>query len=123
MELSRRHLLQVLAVLTATASVPMATRWLQQNRSPSPGASPPSDSGPFAYLNVDPAALQAFQDDYRRHTGRHLDSGRWPDQVQAQFLLSTDFFRFDADETRLISYVGYYDPAVTPCNNPLARFD
>jgi hypothetical protein len=43
--------------------------------------------------------------------------------VELQFLLSTDFFRFDADERRRVSYVGYYDPAVTPCNNPLARFD
>jgi hypothetical protein len=123
MPLSRRRLLQFLGTLSVVAGIPLATRLWRQDRPSAPAAAVPARSGPFPYLNVDPAAFDAFESDHRRHAGRRLERNQWSDEVQTQFLLSTDFFRFDADETRLISYVGYYDPSVTPCNNPLARFD
>ena len=78
---------------------------------------------PFPDLQIDPAAIRAFERDYRTHRKRVLAADGWTDAVRAQFLLSTDFFRFDGDESRRITYVGYYDPAVTPCNNPLARLE
>jgi hypothetical protein len=28
-----------------------------------------------------------------------------------------------SDDDALVYYVGFYDPAVTPCNNPLAVFE
>jgi hypothetical protein len=77
----------------------------------------------FSYLNLDPAGVAQYFADYARYRpafSRHRPLG--PD-VHTDFLLSTDFFRNGADESRLIRYVGFYDPAVTACNNPLARFD
>jgi len=77
----------------------------------------------FPYLRFRPGAVEKFEADYQRYVG--LPPGRrfWAESLQAQFLLSTDFFRFNADEARVVSYVGFYDPTVTPSNNPLARFD
>lgn len=85
----------------------------------------PYETGPpaFPYLKLRRGTVAAFEADYQLHGGRALPRDRWPDPVQAQFLLSTDFFRFDADEARVVAYVGYYDPTTTPSNNPLARFD
>ena len=42
------------------------------------------------------------------------------DRVVAQYLISSDFFRNGADETRTVNYLGYCDPRV-PCDNPFAR--
>lgn len=42
------------------------------------------------------------------------------DRITAQYLLSSDFFRNGADESRTVRYLGYYDARV-PCNNPFAR--
>jgi|SRR5919197_2481937 hypothetical protein len=77
----------------------------------------------FSYLNLDPAGVAQYFADcerYRASFSPHRPLG--PD-IYTDFLLSTDFFRNGADESRLIRYVGFYDPAVTACNNPLARFD
>ncbi|MGH9381412.1 MAG: hypothetical protein ACRD2Z_12460 [Thermoanaerobaculia bacterium] len=120
MALTRRRLLQLLGV---AVGVPLLGVSLWRRRRASPTESDEARQAAFAYLNLDPAALDAFETDYRRYVGRLPGRDRWPDRVRAQFLLSTDFFRFDADESRLISYVGFYAPSITPCNNPLARFD
>lgn len=42
------------------------------------------------------------------------------DRIVSQYLISSDFFRYGADEARTVQYLGYYDPMV-PCNNPFAR--
>ncbi len=77
----------------------------------------------FHYLDLDPAGVSQFFDDLRRY--RPDLSPRRPlgPSVHNLFLLSTDFFRYGGDETRRLHYVGFYDPAITPCNNPLATFD
>jgi hypothetical protein len=77
---------------------------------------------PLSYLDLDPDGVDAFEADYERHRGPLPDRESWSEDVQIRFLLSTDFFRFDADMSRRISYVGFYEPSITPCNNPLARF-
>jgi hypothetical protein len=74
-------------------------------------------------LRLRAGTVEAFEADSMRHLGRELARDCWSDSVRAQFLLSTDFFRFDADEARVVSYVGFYEPTLTPSNNPLARFD
>jgi hypothetical protein len=83
------------------------------------------ETGPpaFPYLKMRAGSVEAFEADYQRYRGQTPARDRWSDRVQAQFLLSTDFFRFDADESRVVAYVGFYDPILTPSNNPLARFD
>jgi hypothetical protein len=42
------------------------------------------------------------------------------DRVVTQYLLSSDFFKNGADETRTVFYVHYYDPMIA-CGNPFAR--
>jgi hypothetical protein len=76
----------------------------------------------LAYLDLDPDGVDAFEADYEQYFGPLPERGSWNEDVQIRFLLSTDFFRFDGDLSRRISYVGLYAPWITPCNNPLARF-
>jgi len=42
------------------------------------------------------------------------------DRVVTLYLMSSDFFKNGADESRVVQYLGYYDPLVA-CNNPFAR--
>jgi hypothetical protein len=127
MPLTRRRLLQ-LCGLAAGAPLLGVSLWTgmfgrlgELGRRYWPGRREPPL--PLADLDFDPAAVDAFEADYERHFGPLPDRELWSADVQTRFLLSTDFFRFDADASRRISYVGLYEPSVTPCNNPLARFD
>jgi hypothetical protein len=42
------------------------------------------------------------------------------ERVVTMFLLSSDFFKSGMDETRVVQYLGYYDP-LQACGNPFAR--
>jgi hypothetical protein len=42
------------------------------------------------------------------------------DRVLGAYLISSDFFINNADETRVVKYLGYFDP-LRPCSNPFAR--
>ncbi len=61
--------------------------------------------------------------DYTRRWGRE----KWYRKVEwkliTQYLMSTDFFQNDANESRKIRYLMYYDPYSRPCANPFPRFD
>jgi len=43
------------------------------------------------------------------------------ERVVSSFLLSSDFFVNGADTTRIVRYLGFYDP-LKACSNPFARF-
>jgi hypothetical protein len=45
------------------------------------------------------------------------------DRICAAFLLSSDFFRNGADESRPVRYLALHDPWKVGCTNPFARFD
>jgi hypothetical protein len=51
-----------------------------------------------------------------------LDNGirHGEDKVVTDFLLSSDFFKNGADQTRTVHYLGLYDPMIA-CGNPFAR--
>jgi hypothetical protein len=49
------------------------------------------------------------------HSIRHGE-----ERIVTDYLLSTDFFINGADESRLIRYLGYFDP-MKACANPFAR--
>jgi hypothetical protein len=127
MALSRRRLLQLLALgagaplLGLSVWTGISGGWANVRRRFMTTSAPPLPG--LAYLDIDPAAVEAFEADYGRLIGKLPERDRWPADVETRFLLSTDFFRHDADQARRISYVGLYHPAGTPCNNPLARFD
>ena len=40
--------------------------------------------------------------------------------LMSAYLLSTDFFANGMNETRMIKYVGLYDPHLRPCSNPFS---
>lgn len=44
------------------------------------------------------------------------------EKVVTNFLLSTNFFREGADETKPVKYLFYYDPYKAPCQNPLVKW-
>ena len=44
------------------------------------------------------------------------------ENIVQQYLMSSDFFFHDADESRIINYLGYFDPYNKTCTNPFARF-
>ena len=77
----------------------------------------------FSYLTLDMAGVEQYFADHQRTFGplpRHLPLSS---DFCTRYLMSTDFFHHGADEARLVRYVGFYDPDLTTCNNPLARFD
>jgi hypothetical protein len=121
--LTRRRLLQLLAALGVAVGALLGRRLWTTSGAPAAEALPQALPGPFPELSFGVGVVERFEADYQRQVGARLVPGRWPDSARAQLLLSTDFFRFDADETRVIHYVGFYDPSLAPCSNPLARFD
>lgn len=43
------------------------------------------------------------------------------EDIELLFLMSSDFFIFDADESRTVNYLGIYSPYLRPCSNPLVK--
>lgn len=76
----------------------------------------------FDYLDLDAAGVERYFADYERNRPGFSRRLPLPPDACTRYLLSTDFFRHGADESRRIHYVGFYDPDVTPCNNPFATF-
>ena len=99
------------------------------------------------YLRVEPNTFHTFAKDYLEHKKEYkgelaklsvvslplqflspynwLRSGhalwRLEDNVVSLFLLSTDFFQNNADESRAVKYLSFYDPYIVVCRNPFAR--
>lgn len=46
---------------------------------------------------------------------------RLEDNVVTKYLLSTDFFFHDADESREVRYLSFYEPQLATCRNPFAN--
>lgn len=40
--------------------------------------------------------------------------------ITKEYLLSTDFFRNKMDESKVVKYIGFYDPYHMPCTNPFS---
>ncbi len=77
----------------------------------------------FRYLDLDSGGVDQYFADYQRFRGTLSRRAPLPREVFTHYLLSTDFFRYGADESRRVRYVGFYDPYITPCNNPLVGVD
>jgi hypothetical protein len=100
----------------------------------------------LAYLNKDPEGVRAFARDLSNlhqissakmrivsvlgpvYSSLPLDAENrltngihhGEERVTSSYLLSSDFFLNGADETRLVRYLGMYDP-LRACGNPFAR--
>jgi hypothetical protein len=76
----------------------------------------------FSGLKFAPDAISKYLADWERHhPGKSSDAFRTDARFFQRFLMSTDFFQNGRATNRVISYVTYYDPYVTPCYNPLLR--
>ena len=76
----------------------------------------------FPYLKLDREGVGRFLADFEAAYGAKRLANAGESKLAKQYLLSTDFFLHDADESRTVRYVALVDPYVTPCYNPLARF-
>lgn len=76
----------------------------------------------FAYLTIDADGLRRFLREYRRAIGPpSLVGEREVRRFLDTFLLSTDFFREGADESRSVRFAMLYDVYTNPCYEPLPR--
>jgi hypothetical protein len=79
------------------------------------------------YLRLDETGLRMFAQEFQAKSGLNVLQGQENDPAQleyaltTQFLMSSDFFWHNADETRLVQYRRYYDP-YEGCTSPFARF-
>jgi len=77
----------------------------------------------FDYLKLDEAGVRRFVSDYEKAYGKlgvkATENNR---AIFGRYLLSSDFWQHGGDETRVVRYVALYDPYITPCWNPCARF-
>ncbi len=76
----------------------------------------------FSYLQLERGAVRSFLRDYEQANGLGSAQTAGHSGLARKFLLSTDFFHFDPDESRTIRYSRLADPFVNPCYNPLASF-
>ena len=76
----------------------------------------------LSYLRLEKGAVRRFLWDYEKANGWGSTQTARRSQLAMRFLLSTDFFHFDADQSRTIRYSRLADPYVNPCYNPLARY-
>ncbi len=77
----------------------------------------------LSYLRLDRQGVRGFLDDYRAAYGSSSVATTDVSRLALHFLMSSDFFEHDGDQTRTVRFVRLYDPYVNPCHNPLARFD
>jgi hypothetical protein len=47
-------------------------------------------------------------------------NARLGSMITQEYLLSTDFFRNKMDESRIVKYIGFYNPYQMPCTNPFS---
>jgi hypothetical protein len=84
------------------------------------------------YLEIEAGAVEAFAADFRAVNGIAPNGGRQDllealgqneidEAIVIMFLLSSDFFRNGAGETRTVRYLAYYDPHKSACGNPFAE--
>ena len=72
----------------------------------------------FPYLSLDAPGVLQFASDYQGERGELFGDLR--SNVFTNYLLSTDFFPNGADESRIVAYVGLYNP-YHGCENPFAE--
>ncbi len=100
------------------------------------------------FLNLDEAGVKQFAIDYQNAMDQSFrDNASWAgmlgfayqyvnvfkitplserirvieEDIELLFLMSSDFFIFDADESRTVHYLGLYGPYLRPCSNPLVK--
>lgn len=89
----------------------------------------------LSFLKLDGEGIRAFVNEYATAKDRYyklivksysilgIDSSQSGKvhQLVSTYLLSTDFFVNNMDESRIIKFVGLYDPYLRPCAHPFAN--
>ena len=73
------------------------------------------------YLQLPETTIDAFIADHVANGKRVPKRSGALSDLRKTFMLSTDFFLKDGDESRPLAYVAYFDPYITPCWNPLLK--
>ena len=58
---------------------------------------------------------------FQRSTDRRSRVERAEDLLVSTYLVSSDFFYRNGDESRTVLYIAYYDALAHPCSSPFAR--
>lgn len=89
----------------------------------------------LGYLQMREEDRERFARDFAAEApmaeGRLTERERWSgariealeERICATFLMSSDFFKNGADESRPVRYLALYEPSKAGCTNPFARFD
>jgi hypothetical protein len=74
----------------------------------------------YDYLKLDSSGVNAFVK--ANHTSGHPvhQDLITLQQTMSRYLLSTDFFIHGVDESRVVKYVAFHDPHLTPCFTPFS---
>lgn len=90
----------------------------------------------LGFLKLDPDGVVKFVKEFSKNKDSHyrltmrgysfigIDSSRSGKigQMLTAYLLSTDFFMNNMDESKTVKYVGLYDPYMRPCAHPFSHF-
>ncbi|MDO1446008.1 hypothetical protein Q0590_07080 [Rhodocytophaga aerolata] len=90
----------------------------------------------LSYLNLDKQGIEQYAADYLQYEGNvprielklkmyrllgvNSEKSSIVSALIEKYLLSTDFFLKNMDESRKINYIGYYNPYNSPCANPFS---
>lgn len=89
----------------------------------------------LGYLQVREEDRERFARDFaavaKMAEARLANRDRWSgarlealeERICSSFLMSSDFFKNGADESRPVRYLALYEPPTVGCTNPFARFD
>jgi hypothetical protein len=128
--MKRRKFLQLTGIVAAGVSIPTIA-YLSTGLKESTAAIIINE---FYYLDLDREGVDKFVEAFLRVypasgkftakvrsaklLGMKASDARLGSTITQEYLLSTDFFRNKMDETKLVKYIGYYDPHQMPCTNP-----
>jgi hypothetical protein len=88
----------------------------------------------LSFLKLDPDGLDQFVADYTKNISTAKKASLYGYAALALsskrslkirklinvYLLSTDYFQNNMDDTRVVKYIALYDPRVRPCVNPFS---
>ena len=130
--MKRRRFLKLTGVAAAAVAIP-AVAYLSTNLKDSTAAIIINE---FHYLNLDGEGANKFVEAYLQKyppsskftakvrsanlLGMKASNARLGSTITQEYLLSTDFFRNKMDESRIVKYIGFYNPYHMPCTNPFS---